>query len=239
MIESSWDSDEAVPDWAKDHVTASQDGKSRILDVRGMVRGDVHAEFRDNNRNLHNQVEELQTKLAERESWIDPQVHSELQEQLKSVPSADELASANRQLKSSQDNVRILTSEREGAFREIDNLHIRNEVTRAANEAGILPGALSDVLLRASQIMKRDNGQVVAVNAEGNPRNSTVKPTEALTPERWIQEDLKQGAPHLFKSDTGLVISDVSGGIPESDHRAIAKNLKKIADGEVRILHGQ
>lgn len=205
-----------IPETLKDFYTPAEDGSKFVLQVEGLVPADRLKEFRDNNINLLKERDDLVGKLKAFEG-IDPKVHADLLELKKKVDTKKlidtegleaTVASRTEQMRQDFDGKLRALEERakdyEGKYAEVqsryDRMQIDRAVTDAATEAGAHPQALADIQARAGLVWKLVEGRLTPVrNGEVVYGKTAEKP---MTMKEFIQ-DLREEAPHLFKSSSG------------------------------------
>ena len=218
-------------------------------------------EFRDNNRSLKRQVEELTGKLDGLKD-IDVETHRRAMAALAAVTDAEEAellkkgdlkgvverrvtgmrTDFDRQLKAKSDAIGAM----EGQIRQLtDTLHVhqvQTTVLGAINKVGKpRQGALDDLNLRARSTWTIDSktGNLVAKRGD---QVIYGKKGEPITPDEWAQ-DLLVSAPHLFEGSQGGGAGGGSRGegggsltkkIP-NDPVVIGQHLDGIAKGTVEV----
>lgn len=117
---------------------------------------------------------------------------------------------------------------------------IDNAVRDAAAKSGVRAGAVDDVLLRARQVFKVQDGKAVAFDGDKQLFGSTGDP---LTVAEYINGKLVEAAPHLFEPSQGggakKADGNSSGGsagkISRTDPKAFLDNLSDIASGKKQV----
>lgn len=182
------------------------DGKY-YLEVEGAVAKSKLDEFRNNNINLKQQIDELTDKYGN----IDVDKYKELMEKAaqddgkKRIPmeKLDEIVNERTQkMKEEYENqigqLKDVVSSQSG---QLDNLLIDGAVRQAAAEAKVRNAAIEDVILRAKQTFKVVDGQAIAHDSKG----AIVYGKDGSTPlstNEWLG-GLKKNASHLFETSTG------------------------------------
>lgn len=202
------DSLESVPE-AHRPLYAEKDGKF-ILGVEGAVSSDKLTEFRDNNRTLKRQNDELTAKFAD----IDPEKYRELtaqeqklrDKQLIDSGKVDELiAERVAAMRGDHDKqLKAVAGERDGMKKQLESLVIDGALRDAASKAGVAPTAIDDVLLRGRGTFRLVDGKAVAMDGD---KQIFGKDGESLGVTEWVG-GLAEKAPHLFPPSTG-------GGAPK------------------------
>lgn len=227
-----------------------QEGDKFVLQAEGLVTKEKLDEFRENNIQLKKQIDELSGKFKD----IDPTKYQELlkaqQEQgdkkLIDEGKLDELL-AQRTERMRQDfeaQTAALKKAAEegnakanGYYGQLSTLLIENELTKAAQVAGIRPSAMEDVILRGRNIFKLEGEKVVPFGQDGKPVYGKTG-SEYLSIGEWVQS-LSDKAPHLFEASKGGGAGGGKGGsgltVSVRDQSALSGNLEKIASGEVRV----
>jgi hypothetical protein len=192
-----------VPEPSRPLYKESDDKDGFVLDVEGAAPAGELAEFRKNNRVLHEQLERfkdvdpeeyrnLKTKLAELEGKTEQgrqQTKEEMQKQIDAL---------NKKAVKDADDLKNVIAQRDST---IQNLMIDKEVSLQANEVGVRPEALIDVIQRAKNVFKLQNGVVVAFRPDGEKWYSE-STGEILKINEWFKLLLKD-AGHLFKDSQG------------------------------------
>jgi hypothetical protein len=106
---------------------------------------------------------------------------------------AAQIAKFNEKLKEREKEVGTLSE-------QLSTVLIDGAVTAAAHKAGVKKSALDDVVLRARQVFRFENGKVVA------KKDGTIQygkdPNTPLAPEEWVG-GLVKDAGHLFEPSNG------------------------------------
>lgn len=216
------------------------------------------AQFRDNNRKLHGQVEEMNTVLAPFKDAgveLDYEAYKAMAEAAGKYQAggaaedpekfeaelAKRLASKEKEfekrLGAKDELIGSLQETNNGYKSELDGYLVERDVLGAANKvAKVRPGADLDLLQRARSVWKRgEDGSLVARDANGE---AIYHDGDEIKPEQWVR-NLIQEAPHLFVDQQG---GGSGGGAPgagsgrtidASDPMAIGRNLKDLASGKV------
>ena len=216
-----------------------------VLPIEGMVSKDKLDEFRATNIELKKQVEALTDKFGD----IDPDRYRELNEKAEKERSkklidsgkVDEMvtervnaakAGFDKEKKAIEDDKRKLGIQLEG-------LLIDNAVRDAAAKSGVRAGAVDDVLLRARQVFKVENGVAVAFDGEKQLFGKTGDP---MTVVEYINDKLSEAAPHLFEPSQGGGARKVetnnsgsSGKINRDDSKGFLDNIADIASGKKQV----
>lgn len=115
-------------------------------------------------------------------------------------------AESDRKVKEAQDSLTTFRT-RTAAF--MGNVR-DNEIRIAASEAGVLPGAMDDIVLRGSrEFTVNDEGQVIAMRGQEVVLGKDGK--TPLTPKEWV-EGVREKAPHLWPAASGGNAGGAGGG---------------------------
>ncbi|MAE84055.1 MAG: hypothetical protein CMB80_15035 [Flammeovirgaceae bacterium] len=182
------------------------DGKKVFfLDVEGAVPKARHDEFRTNNIALTNEVTELKARFKD----VDPDKYAAL------LTLEAEVAEGKHKGRDIEDiikervatvteehetQVRALTDANGVQAKQLEVLLVDQAVTAASVENGVLPTAVSDVVLRAKSVFKVEEG--VAVPYKGEDKIYGRDGVTAISVGDWVKE-LKKNAGHLFTDNSG------------------------------------
>lgn len=248
-----------------------KDGDGYVLDMEqeeGDDSGDEEPgrvkEFRDKNITLLKEKKRLEEALKQFEG-LDPDVvktlrqqaeeakEKEIQDLLKKGKVDDvvqrKLAAREAEFKKQIDAVNSQMGEKDktiGSLRgQLQGLLVDSGVTKAIEAAGLKPrvGAMEDIMTRARSVWKiNDDGQMVALDAKGEPRYSSTKAGDPLTLKEYVTKDLLESAGHLFEAATGGGAAGGKGGgtstgpvISGSDPLEMGRRVKDIASGKARV----
>lgn len=220
------------------------------------------AEFRTNNRTLHNSVEAMKKKLDALKG-IDPAKYAEAVEALDKLGGMEEaeLLRAGKldevvekrttamrsdfetRAKAQKAALETASTERDTLRGRLSSLLIDSSMRDQLAKVGRLrPAATGDALSRARTAWKVDGeGKLISTDAGGNQLYD--KKGDPMTMETWAQQ-LLQDAPHLFeKSKGGNADGGNPGGGPPAGSRVIdgsdpivvGQNLADIAAGKVTV----
>lgn len=234
-----------------------KDGKY-VLKLEGEPSGYVKAsqlaeanarlvEFRDNNRGLKAQVDQLMVKY----DGIDPDEHKTLKEKIaelekRGVKGGDDLSSVvqkaiadyhEKAVTPLQKQLEEISEREKKANDALARKDLESMLTKAGLNAGIGEKAIPDYLRRGLETFRLEDGKPVARNGE-TPLYSKIKQTEPLSIEEWAVE-LSAEAPHLFKPSHGGSSDSGPGGTGDqttydrNDDADFLKNVEKIAKGEL------
>ena len=237
-----------------------KNGEWILTGVDGVVSQEEFIEFRENNRSLNQQVRDLKTKITEFGD-ITPDKVKGLQDQITDLTAklesggggggskqvqdlTSQLDAMTKKIESMQTQydtqLNTLTTERDQAKQQLQNNMIADAIQSAAINKGIRKTALEDVKLRAQGVAKVQDGKVVIVGPDGQPKYSEKKPSELMSPEEWV-EGLQENASHLFEGSGGGGSNNngLPGGrrISGSDVLEFGRNLEDIAKGKVTVVN--
>jgi len=233
-----------------------------VLDTDDGGYRDELAEFRNNNRRLHNEAKKLKEQMAKFKN-IDPDKYEQALgaltelEEMKEKHLIDEgkldevlqqrtermRADFDGQVTALTENLKNTAGERDQFKSRLSELLIDSTVQQAISNVAVpRKGALRDVLHRAREIWQVDeNGGLVPMrDGETVFGKDGSKP---LTPEEWGMA-LRQEAPYLFEANqgggagggAGANGSDGSPGqVAWDDQGALNNNIENIAAGKVAV----
>ena len=187
------------------HVAAlyekAEDGKFR-LDVEGAVPREKLDEFRNTNIDLLRKLDGFK--------GVDPAKYNQLlaiekkltDKELVEAGKVDEVVSSRIQsMKTEHEGiVTDLNGKLAVSTRQLESLLIDSAVRVKALEAGVLPTAVDDVMLRAKTVFKIVDGQAVP-HAEGKPMYGK-DGVNVLSVDEWVGS-LAKSATHLFGQTQG------------------------------------
>jgi hypothetical protein len=192
-----------IPEATRTLYKEADDKDGFVLDVEGVVPKGQMDEFRRVNLDLRKELEAfkdvdpeeykaLKSKLAEienKDEKVKQQTKDEMQRQLDAL---------NKKAAKDADDLKAIIGQRD---QMIQTLMIDKEVSLQANEVGVRSEALIDVIQRAKNVFKLQNGVVVAYKPDGDKWYSD-STGEILKISEWFKVLLKD-APHLFKDSKG------------------------------------
>jgi len=206
-------------------------------------------EFRDNNRTLHGELEQLRPLKAKYEG-IDPDEYKTLKAEVeklkgKGVGKADDLqaaidAAVEKANKPLRDKLASEEAARVKAQQAADSARFRELFTAEATKAGVRASALEFVLPKAETAFELKDGAIA-------PRNGAKHPTEPhkdLTTADWLQH-LAKTSDYLFEPSTGGGATGNghgSGGRPHAKQLInptpleMGRHAKEIAKGEMVVV---
>lgn len=210
---------EAIPESMRDSYKEQSDGSFILAEIPGLVDKKKVDEFRDNNRNLQQQLDEV-TKKLEIFKDVDVEHFKELQEQERKLKEKELIEKGEidtileariKPVVAEKDNeINTLKGQLDTANAQLSVLMIDDRTTSLATELGVEATALPDVKSRARTQFQINNGKVTAVDTEGNPVYGKDGITPLALDKSWM-EGLKTNAPHLFKPAKGTGAEDGSG----------------------------
>lgn len=106
------------------------------------------------------------------------------------------------QLKKLQESITERDQRLEAQQKHLEDLLIDTSIRDAAAKAKVLPSAIDDVLFRARQIFRLENGKVVPRDRDGNLVYGA-DGKEPETVEGWVSGVLAKQAPHLWGPSSG------------------------------------
>lgn len=231
---------DAMPENLQDSYAQGPDGKYHLSDVPGMVEKKRVDEFRENNRTLQSQLDELasqmelykdvdldelkalkeqERKIMEKELIDKGEIDTIIEQRMKPVVTAKDAEYAK------------LQKSYDAAEAQLGVLLIDNQTAQLATQLGVEPDALVDLTGRARNQFRIKNGKAVAIDDEGNQ----VYGPDGITPleldKAWM-EGVKKTAPHLFRPANGTGATDGSGnrGRGATDTSKLS-SMQKIALG--------
>lgn len=234
---------------------SEQEGGEFVLDVDGAVPVEKLNEFRDNNRGLKKELDELNTKLSGYED-LDPEKARKALETVKALDDsklveagkveelihkrlAEQRESSEREKKALQDALNEQQAKAEELGQKLTQRTIHDAAMDAVAAIGQpRKGAQPDIYARASQALRVKDGNVVVVDTSGDVKyNGKGEPMSAKD---WAL-DLSETAPHLFDGTSGGGAGG-SGGGDDGTRRTVAatpdnlaKYAEQIAKGEVVV----
>ena len=255
-----------VPEAIRGEYEPGKDGKF-VLKIEGDVPGFVPAaelaalntklaEFRDNNRSLHNKVQEQDSKLKSFEG-LDPAEFVQLKTKIvelekKGVTKSEDVdirvqKAVEAAVGPVQQTVAELRAAAEGEKKqrvEAEAALVRKNLETSLAQVGIKAGvdekALDDFLYRGTKVWHIVDGQPVA--KAGDVPLMSKRTGHPLQLEEWAQ-DLIVEAPHLFKQSKGGGATGSGAGAQPGPKKMIpasefGQNIDAIAKGEVAVQMG-
>lgn len=210
---------EKLPDFLQDGYEQNSDGTYKLKEVEGMIDKKKLDEFRENNRTLQTQIEEVQTQLAVFEG-VDVDKFKELQEQQRQLEEKelieagdiDKIVEARIKpvVEAKDKEIKALAEQNSTANTQLSVLMIDDVTADLATAVGVESTALMDVKSRARSQFKIKDGKAVAVDGEGNAVYGEDGVTPLALDKSWM-ENLKTNAPHLFKPAKGTGADNENG----------------------------
>ena len=256
-----------VAESLQDEYKPNPNGAGFVLDTEGidpLAQKAKLDEFRDNNRGLKKQLDELKNAFAPFEG-LDPktlQKATEMQKQFEADEEKKLFAEGNIQeivkrrtaVAIDEANNRLAEvqktlGEKDSSIRKLTDtlavLTVDREVSKAIEAAGvkIRMGALDDVTRRAREVWRvNEEGKMVPIDPSGDLRYGS--DGNELTMKEFVQKDLVEHAGHLFEGGTG---GGAAGGkgpgvkpgvktIDASDPVAFGRSLEDIASGKAKAI---
>ena len=220
---------EDVPNEVRAFYTQDEQG-SYNLNVDGVVSKRKLDEFRDNNRKLSSQLQDIESKYRH----VDLEEYKNLKEKIETettkgfVPETDIDKQVSSRVKKMQEDFEATESTYKTTIqnqqKRLSELLINNEVSRSATEANALPSALDDILNRVSaKFSVNDEGNVVATDGNGEVEYN--KKGDPLSIADFIK-GLKENAPHLFQTSAGAgTRGNVSNIVPQTKKQMTAREM--------------
>ena len=176
------------------------------LGVEGVAPKRKVDEFRDNNRKLQTQVQELQEKYQ----FVDIEEYKSLKEKVADndtkgfVPQTDIEKEVEKRIRKMQkeyeENTNQLNTQLTSQSEKLSQLLIDNEVATTAAGANALDTAMDDILMRVRSKFSVKDGVAVAKDSAGETEYNAKG--DPLTIAEYIST-MRETAPHLFKSSVG------------------------------------
>ena len=229
-----------------------RDGKY-VLKIEGSHPGFVPAEelaeanakvteFRDNNRRLASQNEELKTRF----DGFDPDEHKKLKTKLADLekqgvkPDTDVSALIQRAIEENvtplQAKLDEITQREKDANAKLARKELEGVLTQEGLKVGVREQAMADFIRRGLDVWSWEDGRPVAKNGD-TPLYSKRRPAEPLSPTEWVGL-LAHDAPHLFNESNGGGAQNGRGGTGSrltydpNNQADFLKNIETIAKGE-------
>lgn len=208
-----------MPEGLRDSYKQTADGRYQLTDVPGMVAKSRVDEFRENNRTLQSQLDDLNGKMElfkdvdlDEIKALKEQERKILEKELIDKGEIDTIIEQRMKpvIAAKDGEISKLQKSYEAANAQLGVLLIDNATAKLATDLGVEAGALVDLTGRARSQFKIKNGIPVAVDSEGNQ----VYGDDGITPlsldKSWM-ESVKKSAHHLFRPSNGTGASDGSG----------------------------
>lgn len=217
-----------------------------VLDVEGSEDGRLD-EFRNNNRKLFTENEDLKKKLGMYEG-IDPDEARKAKDVALKVKKKELIEAGEfeklieAQLapikKEFSDKIGNLENTNRRLMEEKKQLLIDNNISSLASKHGAVPTAIRDITRDARELFSlNEQNEMVAMNPDGTIKRDANG--EPITPESWMKT-LPKETPHRFAPSSGGGSSETRlpmepGKISARDNTAFLKNLDGIAEGKVLV----
>ena len=230
-----------LPEGIKEHY--AQDGDNYVLQTDSNDKID---EFRNNNRTLYRENEELKKRQAEFEKQLaesQKEVQQRTEKELLSEGKIDELLDKRTEAmrQSYEEKINQLAQQYQAAEQTLDIHIVENQIRDAAIKAHARNDRAVDHIIRAIKPqLKREGTSAVRVDGQGN----AVMGSDGKTPQGIpdLVEELRASDSFLFAESTG---SGANGGQNATQNgkkrirrSEIGKYITEVAKGEVEIVDG-
>jgi len=230
-----------LPEGIKEHY--AQDGDNYVLQTDSNDKID---EFRNNNRTLYRENEELKKRQAEFEKQLaesQKEVQQRTEKELLSEGKIDELLDKRTEAmrQSYEEKINQLAQQYQSAEQTLDIHIVENQIRDAAIKAHARNDRAVDHIIRAIKPqLKREGTSAVRVDGQGN----AVMGSDGKTPQGIpdLVEELRASDSFLFAESTG---SGANGGQNATQNgkkrirrSEIGKYITEVAKGEVEIVDG-
>ena len=233
---------DALDDAIKQHYEADGDGYQLVTDKSDRDR---LAEFRDNNRTLYKENEDLKKRQAEIEKTlkdVQGEATARAEKELLSEGKIDELLTQRTEaMRGSYDEqIKAKTDALVAAERDLDRYVIENQIRDEAVKAQAKAGAVDHSIRALRPQIKRDGATAFRVDKQGEP----IMSEDGKTPQgiNSLIDELKANDGFLFAESVG---SGAAGGVPTNGaakqrirRSEIGKYVDEVAKGEVEIVDG-
>lgn len=216
------DSLDGVPEAVAEHYVQDSGSGKFVLSVDGMIPKTKLDEFRNTNTNLMKDLQATKMEIERlREDYgLKPDEVKELQKTLDSYKDkkvlddegiealvekriANVKAESLSEIKAREKRIEELSKDRETWATKYQRTVIERELKDAALGAGVRTSALTDVVLRGSNMWHlNDEGRIVARDGQGDLMYGT-DGVSILTPKEWMETQLREAAPHFFEPSGG------------------------------------
>lgn len=230
-----------LPEGIKEHY--AQDGDNYVLQTDNNDKID---EFRNNNRTLYRENEELKKRQAEFENQLaesQKEVQQRTEKELLSEGKIDELLDKRTEAmrQSYEQKINEISQQYQSAEQTLDIHIVENQIRDAAIKSHARNDRAVDHIIRAIRPqLKRDGTTAVRVDAQGNPVMSSDGKTPQGIPD--LVEELRSSDSFLFAESTG---SGANGGETAAQtgkkrirRSEIGKYVSEVSKGEVEIIDG-
>jgi len=224
---------ETIPEALQTHYVDDNEG-GFTLNVANVAPKAKLDEFRENNRKLKAERDDLANKY----SYVDLDEYKSLKERAvedrtKGNIHEDELekvlqARTSNMKEEYDSQLTDLMERNTKAERHLASLLIDNEVSAGATKLNVRSTALEDVMLRAKQVFKVEDGQVKAFDSDGAMLASK-SGDGSMTINEWMKK-LSKTAPHLFEDSVGSSAPGSKTAVTGTDMSKLSAT-DKIAEG--------
>jgi hypothetical protein len=203
-----------IPEILQEHYAQEDDGY--VLNVAGVTTKKKLDEFRDNNKKLQDELDKL--KFVDLDEYKNLKAAAEKDATKGLVQEHDVDQLVNTRVTEMRDvhlnEVSELNKQLESSTAQLQTLLIDNSVAQSATKHRVKENAVEDVLLRAKNVFRVENGEVIGYGTDGEKAYN--KDGDALTIDDWINVLEKQAA-HLFQDSTGAgTLGNKSGLAPKA-----------------------
>lgn len=211
-----------MPEAIAEHYTQDPSSGKFVLVVEGMVPKAKLDEFRANNTNLLKEREQIRQEMEELKTQygLPPEEVKALKDKVESYKDKKVLddegieallekrlaqlkADNAQELKVREKRIDELNKDREHWASKYQRTVIERELRDAALQTGVRPTALTDVVLRGSNMWHlNDDGRIVAKDSTGDLMYGADS-VSLLSPKEWMETQLRENAPHFFELSGG------------------------------------
>ena len=203
-----------------------------MLDIEGEEAPLPDSEYRKNNVVLMKQSQEQSAKLTALEA--------QLAKLLEGAAPKTEKAAITLEDKVEQ-LTRVIAEERSKSAQAETKARFsafENQISTAAQKAGVSPKAVAAVLRASRETFREKEGQIVPLDREGKVKYSKVTGTDPLSVDEWLGE-LKAEEPFYFSTPQGGGARGSGVGLQVGakviDRRTAGSYIDDIADGKVAL----
>ena len=233
---------EELADGLREHYEADGDGYQLITDTPDK---DKIAEFRDNNRTLYKENEDLKKRQATMEKSLKElqgEVTARSEKDLLSEGKIDELLTQRTEaMRNSYDEqIQAKTDALVAAERDLDRYVIENQIRDSAVKATAKAGAVDHIIRAIRPQIKRDGATAFRVDDKGEP----IMSEDGKTPQGIdsLIDELRASDGFLFAESTGSGAAGGSQGNGTTKQRIrrseIGKYVDEVAKGDVEVIDG-
>lgn len=190
-----------IPETLQEHYVEDNDG-GYVLNVAGVAPKKKLDEFRDNNKKLQKQLDDLEFVNVDEYKNLKAAAEKDSTKGLVQEHDVDELVNSRvTEMRSlhEQELAKII-EQHSNTQRHLSEVLIDNAIATTANKHRIKDNAIDDVLARAKNVFRIESGEVIAYNTDGEKAYN--KNGEALSITDFIS-GLEKSASHLFQESTG------------------------------------